>query len=225
MKSLLRSRPVQSLLPLLIGRYLRLILHTNRWTLDGAENFAPHGAGSPAVFSFWHEHLPLMPALAMLARRSPGYCAAPIHTLVSKHRDGQVIGAVVRQFGIEPVPGSSSRGGAAGLRQLLRLLLHGAMIGITPDGPRGPRREAAQGVAQLAALAGVPILPCAARTTRRIVLRTWDRMALPLPFGRGVVVCGPAISVPRDGWREALPAITAAMNRAADRADQLCAGG
>ena len=39
------------------------------------------------------------------------------------------------------------------MRQLLRLLLHGAMIGITPDGPRGPRREAAQGVAQLAALA------------------------------------------------------------------------
>ena len=79
MKSLLRSRPVQYLLPRLMGRYLWLILHTNRWTLDGAENFAPHGAGSPAVFSFWHEHLPLMPALAMLARRSPVYRPAPIH--------------------------------------------------------------------------------------------------------------------------------------------------
>ena len=43
MKSLLRSRPVQYLLPRLIGRYLWLILHTNRWTLDGAGNFAPHG--------------------------------------------------------------------------------------------------------------------------------------------------------------------------------------
>ena len=49
-------------------------------------------------------------------------------------------------------------------------------------------------------------------------------MALPLPFGRGVVVCGPAITVPRDGWRDALPAITTAMNQAADRADLLCAG-
>lgn len=224
MKSLLRSRPVQSLLPWLFGRYLWLILHTNRWTLDGAENFTPHAAGSPAVFSFWHEHLPLMPALAMLARRLPAYRAMPIHTLVSKHRDGQVIGAVVRQFGIEPVLGSSSRGGASGLRQLLRLLSRGAMVGITPDGPQGPRREAAQGVAQLAALAEVPILPCAARTTRRIRLNTWDHMALPLPFGRGVVVCGPTIMVPRDAWRDALPAITAAMNQAADRADQLCMG-
>jgi lysophospholipid acyltransferase (LPLAT)-like uncharacterized protein len=225
MKSLLRSRPVQYLLPRLLGRYLWLILRTNRWVLDGAENFAPHGAGAPAVFSFWHEHLPLMPALAMLARRSPAYHPAPIHTLVSQHRDGQFIGAVVRQFGIEPVLGSSSRGGASGLRQLLRLLHRGAMIGITPDGPRGPRRVAAHGVAQLAAMADVPILPCAARTSWRIGLNTWDRMGIPLPFGRGVVVCGPAITVRREAWREALPAITAAMNQAADRADQLCASG
>ena len=223
MKSLLRSQVVQYLLPRLVGRYLWLILHTNRWTFDGAENFASHGAASAAVFSFWHEHLPLMPALAMLARRSPAYHPAPIHTLVSKHRDGRVIGAVVRQFGIEPVLGSSSRGGASGFRQLLRLLVRGAAIGITPDGPQGPRREAAPGVAQLAALASVPILPCAARTSRRIVLHTWDRMPIPLPFGRGVVVCGPAIVVPRDSWREALPAITAAMNQAAERADRLCA--
>jgi lysophospholipid acyltransferase (LPLAT)-like uncharacterized protein len=144
---------------------------------------------------------------------------------VSQHNDGQLIGVVVRQFGIEPVLGSSSRGGANGLRQLLRLLRRGAMVGITPDGPRGPRRVAARGVAQLAALAAVPILPCAARTSRRIVLHTWDRMAIPLPFGRGIVVCGPAIVVPRDSWRETLPAITAAMNQATDRAEQLCASG
>jgi lysophospholipid acyltransferase (LPLAT)-like uncharacterized protein len=225
MKWLLRSRPVLFLLPYLLGCYLWLVLRTNRWKLDGAEHFAPHGAGAPAVFGFWHEHLPLMPALLMLARRSPEYIPTPIHTLVSKHRDGQFIGVVVRQFGIEPVLGSSSRGGANGLRQLLRLLQRGAMIGITPDGPRGPRRVAAQGIAQLAALAGVPILPCAARTSRRIVLHTWDRMAIPLPFGRGVVVCGPAIAVPREQWRDALPAIAAGMNLATERADRLCASG
>jgi lysophospholipid acyltransferase (LPLAT)-like uncharacterized protein len=225
MKSLLRSRPVQYLLPRLLGRYLWLIMRTNRWTLDGAEHFAPHGAGAPAVFAFWHEHLPLMPALAMLARRSADYRPVPIHTLVSQHRDGQFIGSLVRQFGIEPILGSSSRGGASGLRQMLRLLRQGAMVGLTPDGPRGPRRQAAQGVAQLAALAGVPVLPCAAQTSHRIVLSTWDRMPLPLPFGHGVVVCGPPIQVPRDSWRESLPAIASAMDRAADRADRLCPGG
>jgi lysophospholipid acyltransferase (LPLAT)-like uncharacterized protein len=225
MKSLLRSQPVQLWLPDILGHYVWFILHTNRWMLDGAEHFAPHSAGAPAVFSFWHEHLPMMPALTMLARRSSNYRPMPIHTLVSHHRDGRSIGAMVRRFGIEPVLGSSSRGGVNGLRQLLRLLARGAMVGITPDGPRGPRRKAALGVAQLAALAGVPILPCAARTSRQILLNTWDRMAIPLPFGRGVVVCGPAITVPRHAWREALPEITDAMNRAARRADQLCANG
>ena len=158
MKSLLRSRPVLCLASHLLGSYLRLVMRTNRWRLDGVENFAPHSAGFPAVFGFWHEHLPLMPALAMLARRSSAYHPTPIYALVSLHNDGRLIGAVIRQFGIEPVLGSSSRGGANGLRQLLRLLRRGAMVGITPDGPRGPRRVAASGVAQLAALAAVPIL-------------------------------------------------------------------
>ena len=222
MKSLLRSEWVQRLLARLLGRYLWLSLHTTRWTLDGAEHFAPHGLGAPAVFGFWHENLPLMPALALLARRSPAYRAVPIYTLVSRHRDGQSIGAVVRRFGIEPVFGSSTRGGGAGLLQLVRLMRAGAMIGITPDGPQGPRRQAAPGMAHLAALAGVPILPCAASTSRRIVLKTWDRMAIPLPFGRGVVVCGPEIVVPRDGWRETVPEIAAAMDRAVERANRLC---
>jgi lysophospholipid acyltransferase (LPLAT)-like uncharacterized protein len=222
MKSLLRTRPAQASLPTLLSAYLGFALRTTRWTLDGLDHFAPHGAGAPAVFAFWHEFLPLMPALAILARRQPDYRPTPIHTLVSQHRDGRFIGAVVRRFGIRPILGSSSRGGAAGLRQLLAVLSKGELIGITPDGPRGPRRQAASGVAQLAALSGVPILPCAARTSRRIQLDTWDRMPVPLPFGHGVMVCGSAIRVPRHGWKEAVPRIADALNQAADRAERLC---
>jgi lysophospholipid acyltransferase (LPLAT)-like uncharacterized protein len=208
----------------MLGGYLWFALRTTRWTLDGQTHFRPFGDGAPAVFAFWHEFLPLMPALSLIARRLPFYRPVPIHTLVSQHRDGRFIGAMVRRFGIQPVLGSSSRGGAAGLRALLAVLRRGEMIGITPDGPRGPRREAAFGVAQLAALSGVPVVPLAARTTRRIQLNTWDRMPVPLPFGRGVLVCGPAIIVPRHGWQDLVPAITDALNQAARRADALCQG-
>jgi lysophospholipid acyltransferase (LPLAT)-like uncharacterized protein len=223
MKSLLRKPRIQGILAALLGLYLAFALRTTRWTLDGQDNFRPFGSGAPAVFAFWHEFLPLMPGLALIARRLPFYRPRPIHTLVSQHRDGRFIGTVMRRFGILPILGSSSRGGAAGLRNLLAVLVRGDMIGITPDGPRGPPRRAAFGVAQLAALSGVPVVPLAARTSRRIRLNTWDRMPVPLPFGRGVVVCGSAISVPRHGWREAVPAITDALNQAADRADALCA--
>ncbi|HEX3575137.1 MAG TPA: lysophospholipid acyltransferase family protein [Rhodopila sp.] len=222
MKSLLRTPQAQALLASLLGGYLTFALRTTRWTLDGQEHFRPHGEGAPAVFAFWHEFLPLMPALALIARKLPFYRSTPIHTLVSQHRDGQFIGTVVRRFGIRPILGSSTRGGAAGLRNLLAVLRRGDLIGITPDGPKGPPRQAAAGVAQLAALAGVPVVPLAARTTRHVRLSTWDRMPVPLPFGRGVMVCGPAILVPRHDWKAALPAITEALNQAAARADALC---
>lgn len=222
MRSLLRTDVAQAVLPRLLGRYLHFALRTTRWTLDGQEHFAPFGGGAPAIFAFWHECLPLMPALCLIARDLPGYRRLPIHTLVSQHRDGRFIGEVVRRFGIEPVLGSTSKGGAAGIRNLLSLLNKGDLIGITPDGPRGPRRQAAAGVAQLAALAGVPVLPCGARTTPRIVTGAWDRMSVPLPFGRGFMVCGPPIVVPRDGWQESLPCIEDAMTQAIERADRLC---
>jgi lysophospholipid acyltransferase (LPLAT)-like uncharacterized protein len=224
MKRLLQHPVTLAALAKLSGLYLAFALRTTRWSLDGHEHMAPHAAGRPVVVAFWHERLPLMPMLWVKARQSAEgrNSRNRVHVLVSQHRDGQFIGAVVSRFALDVVLGSSSRGGAKGLRNLLDLLAGGDHIAITPDGPRGPRRVPAAGVAHLAALSGVPVLPCAAQTTRRWVLRTWDRMVVPLPFGRGVVVCLPTITVSRDAWQEAVPAIGAALNAAADRADRLC---
>lgn len=222
MKRLLRHPVTQALLAYLVGLYLGFALRTTRWRLEGGEHLGKIMARPPAVVAFWHERLPLMPTLWLLARRLPEAAPTRVHILVSQHRDGRFIGAAMRHFRIGVVFGSSSRGGARGLRSLLALLRDGDLVAITPDGPRGPPRSAAAGVAQLAALSGAPILPCAAQTSRRWVLPTWDRMVVPRPFGRGVVVCGPLIQVPRAGWQEAAPAIATALNVAAERADRLC---
>ncbi len=221
LKRLLRRPAAQALLAVLLGRYLAFALATTRWTLDGAEYLAPHLAGTPAVFAFWHERLPLMPAGWTLLRRRSNGAVPAAHVLVSRHADGRFIGTLMRQFGIEAVHGSSSNGGAVGLRALLDVLAAGENVGITPDGPRGPRRMAAPGVASLAALSGAAVLPCSAQTSRRRVLGSWDRMVLPLPWGRGVVVCGPPIVVARDAAEQALATIAAALSEAADRADRL----
>jgi lysophospholipid acyltransferase (LPLAT)-like uncharacterized protein len=224
MKKLMRHPIAQAALARLLGLYLGFALWTTRWSLEGHEHMAPHAAGVPVVVAFWHERLPMMPMLWLKARQSPEgrNTNNRVHVLVSQHRDGRFIGAVVSRFALDVVLGSSSRGGAKGMRMLLTLIAGGDHIAITPDGPRGPRRVAAPGVAQIAALAGVPVLPCAAQTTRHWVLRTWDRMVVPKPFGRGVVVCFPTISVQRDAWQDAVPAIGAALTAAAERADQLC---
>jgi lysophospholipid acyltransferase (LPLAT)-like uncharacterized protein len=220
MKRLLRHPRTQAALAWLGGLYLAFALRTTRWVLDGAEHLAPSLAGRATVAAFWHERLPLMPVLWQEVRRRDR--AQRVHVLVSRHRDGRFIGALLGRFGVDLVFGSSRRGGAAGMRTALPLLARGEHVVITPDGPRGPRRVAAPGVAQVAALSGAPVLPCAAQTSRRYVLRSWDRMVLPLPFGRGVLVCLPAISVRRDGWQDTLPQIEAALTAAVDRADQLC---
>ncbi|MBS0560171.1 MAG: DUF374 domain-containing protein [Proteobacteria bacterium] len=224
LKRLTRHPAAQAAGAWLLGQYLRFALGTTRWTLDGAEHIAAQIDGAPVVVAFWHERLPLMPALWLHVRRmrAERLAGQRAHVLVSLHRDGRFIGAIMRHFHIEVVLGSSSRGGAAALRGLLALLSAGDFVAITPDGPRGPRRTAAPGVAQLAALSGVAVLPCAAQTSRKWVLKTWDRMVLPRPFARGVVVCLPLIEVPRAGWQDSLPAIEAALIAAADRADALC---
>jgi lysophospholipid acyltransferase (LPLAT)-like uncharacterized protein len=214
-----------------LAAYLRFALRTTRWTLVGAEALGPYLYAQPAVFAFWHERLPMMPALwtaAVAARAREGRPRGRMHVLVSRHQDGRLIGSMMRRFGLDLVHGSSAKGaeqkgGAAGLRALMAVLAAGDQVVITPDGPRGPRRQVARGVAQLAAMTGAPVLPCAAQSTWRLVLPTWDSMLLPLPFGRGVLVCGAPIAVPRENWADSLPVIEAALTVVADRADALCA--
>ncbi|UFN51211.1 lysophospholipid acyltransferase family protein [Roseomonas sp. OT10] len=221
LKRLLRHPATLALGARLIGLYLGFCYATTRWTVLGAERIAPTvERGGPLVVSFWHERLPLMPVLWRKARVIfPVLCPKRVHVLVSRHRDGRFIGAVMRQFELEMVHGSTSRGGAAAAMAMLRSLQDGQIAAITPDGPRGPAREAAPGVAQLAAVSGVPVVPCAAATTRMRLLPSWDRMRLPLPFGRGAVVVRPVIQVPREGAELLLPLIASEMDAACVEAD------
>lgn len=231
MKRVLRHPGITALGVAALGAYLRFALRTTRWTLIGAENLGSYLYAQPAVFAFWHERLPMMPALWSLAMHTRTREKRPrgrMHVLVSRHQDGRLIGRMMAGFSLDLVHGSSAKrgeqkGGTASLRALLAVLAAGDQVVITPDGPRGPARQAARGVAQLAALAGVPIVPCAAQSTRRRLLPTWDRMAVPLPFGRGVLACGVPISVPRLDWAASLPEIEAALNEAARNADDACA--
>ncbi len=224
LKRLLRHPWVGQALAWLLSVYLTLAYRTTRWTLDGHDHVAPYFGGAPVILAFWHERLPLLPELWRRANASPEgrRRKSRMYVLVSRHRDGRFIGGIVNCFKLDLVHGSSSRGGASGLRRMAELLAGGHQVTITPDGPRGPRRRAAPGVAQLAALSRVPILPCSAQTSRRWVMRSWDRMVIPLPFTRGVLVCGEPITVKDEGWVERLPFVEAALTAAVDRADRLC---
>ena len=115
--------------------------------------------------------------------------------LISAHRDGRIIAEAMTYFGIETIAGSTSRGGSAALRAMLKRLKEGGCVGITPDGPRGPAMTVSIGIVNVARLARVPIMPLTYATSRRRVLATWDRFHLALPFGRGVYLWGEPIEI------------------------------
>ena len=220
-KRLIRHPLVQGLLARLVALYLRLVWATTRWTLLGEEHARPF-ADRPMILAFWHERLPLA-ALGwrLLARRVPQRDGRRAQVLISRHRDGRLIAAAVKPFGIDVVHASSSKGGAAGLRGLARILADGGVAVITPDGPRGPVRVAAPGVAQLAALSGVPVLPCAVASTRMRLAGSWDRMRFPLPFARGFAMVGAPIVVSRENTEAALAAIEDALTTACAQVDAM----
>lgn len=146
-------------------------------------------AGEAFILAFWHRHLLLMPY---------SYRRGRITVLISQHRDGELIARVMHGFGYETSRGSSTRGGAAGFRDLLRKVRDGYDLGITPDGPKGPAGVVKPGTIQLAALAGVPIVPVAMAASRAKRLRSWDRFVVPYPFCRVCFAYGEPMRVARN---------------------------
>jgi lysophospholipid acyltransferase (LPLAT)-like uncharacterized protein len=216
MKRVLSSSLIQSILAAAAAAYLKFVAETTHWQVEGVEQIAAFAGPTPCIVAFWHETLPSMPIVWL--RRRAANPAKPAIVLASRHRDGRLIGLGVARFGIGLAAGSSSRGGAAGLRALINALQAGTDVGITPDGPRGPRRKAAAGVAQLAAITGAKVLACAASTRWAIRLNSWDKMRFPLPFGPGRLICAPLITVTRDDWQAGLAQIETALTDAAERA-------
>lgn len=187
-RQFVRSDRLRRVLCYAIHLYIRFVYRTNRWSIEGAEH--PRRLredGKPFILAFWHGRLLMIP---MAWRR-----LAPIHMLISSHRDGRIIADAVKHFGVQSVAGSTRRGGSAALRTMVRALAAGDCVGITPDGPAGPPMIASAGIVNVARLARVPIVPIVFAASRRFLMPSWDRMQIALPFGRGVFIWGEPIEL------------------------------
>ncbi len=216
---ILNSAFVLYFVHLIAASYIRLVHLTSRWTVVGGDipkNFWDQDR--PFILSFWHGRLMMMP-----------YCwdtKKPIHTVVSLHRDGRLVSGIFAHFNIKSIAGSTSRGGAAALRTMIRTIKSGGYIGITPDGPRGPRMRLTDGIITLARMTNTPIVPVTYGFRRRKVLGSWDRFTFALPFSRGVFVWGAPITVPHTADKKTLERsrleVENAMNALCAKADRLC---
>jgi len=142
--------------------------------------------GEPVIYAIWHETLLPTP----YTHRGLG-----LVVMVSRHRDGEIITRILERSGFAAARGSTTRGGSTALREMIAAAGGGRSLAITPDGPRGPRRRVQPGAIEIARRSGVPIVPAVIEMRPAHRFRSWDRMALPWPGARTLMLCGELLAV------------------------------
>ena len=154
----------------------------------------PPEAG-PFIYALWHENF-LIPIVRF---GNPGVVG-----LVSRHADGELLGSLIGFTGMRIVRGSTNRGGMAAVREMLRSEAGRSHLAVTPDGPRGPRREVQPGVVYLASRTGMRIVPVGVGYRRPWRAKSWDAFAIPRPFSRVRCLFSEPLIVPPDLASDAL---------------------
>jgi lysophospholipid acyltransferase (LPLAT)-like uncharacterized protein len=182
-------RLIASCLGALIWCWMKTI-RVRYWSPDGRQH-PVEASQQRFIYAFWHDSM-----LAPMTTRTK------IEMLVSQHADGELVARICQWVGFGVVRGSSTRGG----HEALVHMIHSdpqAHLGITPDGPKGPRRRVQAGMIYMASRTGVPIVCCGYGFTHVRRLGSWDRFAIPRPFSRIVgVVCEPIHVPPNLGRKE-----------------------
>ena len=106
-----------------------------------------------------------------------------ISGMVSNHKDGEIITRIIEYLGIHAIRGSSSKGAVKVLISAIKEIRGGDDIGITPDGPRGPRHSVADGIVAISKKTNAKILIFNCKPTKYWQFKSWDKFILPKPFG------------------------------------------
>jgi lysophospholipid acyltransferase (LPLAT)-like uncharacterized protein len=208
------------------AEYLRFVGKTNRFIFDPADAYERTVADMPVIVTFWHgQHF-----LATVGNKA-GY---NVKMLASRHHDGEVNAIAAQRLGIGVIRGSGNHGssfvhkaGVAAFQAMRDALAEGCSIALSADVPK-VARVAGLGIVKLAQASGRPIYPGAIATSRRIVLDSWDRTIVNLPFGRAAAVGAEPLRVAPDADAAALEAarltledrLNAATRRAYELVDQ-----
>lgn len=132
----------------------------------------------------------------------PHYGGRGYQVLVSRSGDGDISEHLLESFGYRVIRGSTSRGGARALREMLTALRNGDVLIITPDGPRGPRHSMNPGLAWMSRATGYGVVPCGFASDRAWCASSWDRLTIPKPWARVVFFYEEPVFVPREATEE-----------------------
>jgi lysophospholipid acyltransferase (LPLAT)-like uncharacterized protein len=222
-KRIIKSDAVRAFACWIAAQAIRFVFYTGKWEWVNHEIPGEYWENDkPFILAFWHNRIMVQPYGWPKIRK--------MNMLISQHRDGQLIAQTVGHLGIGTIRGSSAKpgkedkdkGGAKALRAMVKALGRGESVGITPDGPRGPRMRATEGVVAVARLANVPIIPVAYSMKSRKLARSWDQFIIAKPFSKGAFVWGDPIFVARTDDIEAKrQEVEMAINWVSQQADNI----
>lgn len=133
--------------------------------------------GSGFVLAAWHNQiLSLTFHTSKYLQKKRKVKVAP---LVSLSKDGDLIYETFLRYGLVSVRGSTSRGGVAGLKALIKAVKDKRVPLFSPDGPRGPLYKLQPGVVQVAATCKLPIIHFYSQFDRYHEFRSWDKHRFP----------------------------------------------
>ncbi len=214
----LREMPLlRGIVTRLVAFWLRRCRAGVRWRVEGVDAVRALAAKGPVVFVMWHEHL------MMCTVHWQQHVGTPMLSVHDTSSIGRLAGELQPLFGSTPMAMSSKTSNLAISRAVMRQARAGVTVGITGDGPNGPVRVLNDAPLDWARITGLPVVVYAWDTARARRLKTWDRLMVPLPFGRGACVFAVASTgLSRDDTAgDHRPAIEAALGAVTARAAAL----
>lgn len=138
------------------------------------------------LYGIWHQNI-----IASLT----AHTGKPHVTIVSTSKDGDLIDFTLKKMKYVTVRGSSTRRGAAAMKEMIREVKKGIPGAITMDGPKGPAKKVKRGIIELAKITGIPIVPlCAYPKKYWCFEKSWDQFVLPKPFSKIYLLpCDPIV--------------------------------
>ena len=162
------------MVPFLGSMIIRFLYLTNKKKFHSPQTLGE----KQFIMACWHGELLMIPYAYTKYRKNPH-----VKLLISEHFDGNLIAKTLNFFRFETIRGSSTRGGVKALMQSIKEIRNGYDLGITPDGPKGPRHEVSDGIIVMAQKANVNIVLVQIKPTRYWQLKSWDKFVIPKPFG------------------------------------------
>jgi len=191
------------LVPFLAAALVKTLSYTLRIAYDNAGPVEDLVAGDERIIlSFYHRRLVMMPQAYPFRRSTPAGEPRGVAILSSDSKDGERSAATWKWFGIHAVRGTAGDRGAQALVKMIRAVKDGWDLGITVDGPRGPRQQVKGGVLAVSRKTGAWIVPVCVAYQKAWKLGTWDEMLVPQPFSKVAVRYGAPYQVPAGGDEE-----------------------